>query len=158
MKIQLCVAAMAIPLLAACASQDATGGAESKPDHVIQPFEVVPLSPEFGPGEPVAVTAARLTSEDELQVLVEGFSCGVPTKLELKESSDAVSVTAYAARYTEGPCPADIVPWYLNADLKGPLDGRTLLSATTGQSIHVIRCKTDAGNQTCGPGPNAPSE
>lgn len=115
----------------------------------IQPFEVVPLSPGAGEGSSVSVTGARVTVDGGLQILVDGFSCGVPTNLDLEETRDAVSVSAYATKYTEGPCPADIVPWYVPAELKSPLDGREVVAAQTGKPVQVDDCRANAESDSC---------
>jgi hypothetical protein len=119
-----------------------------RPDHVIAPYEVVPISPEFGPGAPAAINAARIVGDGSLQVLVEGFSCAVPTKIDVDESGDAVVVGVSAAHYAQGPCPANIVPWYIKVPTEAPLGNREL-QTTDGSAVRVSDCRTDPGNPRC---------
>lgn len=139
-KLRLCALVLSLSLAAACgASDDADKTPESVPDHVIEPYELVPLSPRLGPGSPIDVTGARIIAGGALQLLVSGYSCGVPTRLQFNESPEQVTVTAYAARYGDGPCPANIVPWYVGADTEAPLGQRQLFDGRTGKSIRVER-------------------
>jgi hypothetical protein len=140
-------ASLTIALVALLSTSVGPESSRGKPDHVIRPFETVPLWPGYGPGVATEISGARLTASRELQVLVEGSYCGVPTKMDVVESKEAVHVTAYAAQFDDGPCPADIVPWFVPVSLDGPLAGRVLVSDAT--KIPVVDCATTPSERLC---------
>jgi hypothetical protein len=150
-SLNLAVALASLAFLSSCGSQadeGATDGTSSK-GTVVKPYDVVPLSPDHGPGSAIAVTAARITSEGGLQVLVDGFSCGVPTAMQVEEKEKSVTVGVDATRVSDDPCPADVVPWYIAVDLNTPLNGRTVIAADSGQSVRVVDCARQPDADNC---------
>lgn len=145
-SIWLLLAAPLAFLAAACANDPAGGGSTRTRD--IEPFDVVSLDPSYGPGTRVDVVGARLATDGTLAVLVDGFSCGVPSRLEIEEGPDAITVDAFAAQYDDGPCPANVVPWYVVAPIAQPLGDRRLQNPD-GEAIAVIDCKADPTNVRC---------
>lgn len=138
--------------LAGCGGDPIASGGSSepnKPGHVLQAFEVVDVYPAYGPGSPVAVVGARLQPTGELQVLLDGFPCGVPTQVNVDESPEAVEVGASAARYEDGDCPANTIPWFVTLELGEPLGVRPLRSAQDGTRIAVLDCAANPDHPWC---------
>ncbi|WP_156393747.1 hypothetical protein [Nocardioides sp. Root140] len=124
---------------------DAGGG----PDHVLQAFEVVQLYPEFGPGAAVRVSGARRLGQGQIQILVEGYPCGVPTRVDLAETNDEVSLTVFAARHEAGDCPANTIPWFVQVELKSALGTRAIKDTTTATRVQLVDCNATPTHPWC---------
>jgi hypothetical protein len=136
--------------LAACGQGGTSNDAENSTPKAwqnVQAFDVVPLSPDYGPGTEVAVPQARQLPDGTLQVLLEGSSCSAPTKLQIDETADKVSIAAYAFK-ADGRCSAEIVPWYVVAPTEQPVGGRQLVTRA-GETIPVIDCGAEPAHARC---------
>jgi hypothetical protein len=125
---------MSAGLLMSCGTASGDSGAEPDAGDKVNPFDVVPLRPDVGDDAEANIGGARISTGGPLQILVEGALCSVPTRLHLEESADGVVVSAFAAAIHRGPCPLDIVPWFVEVPLSAP----PWLSATPQWSRQVI--------------------
>lgn len=117
-------------------------------DHVFEPYDVVSWWPNRGPGAEVDAIGARIAADGTLQVLVDGFACGVPTGLDLRGSEESVTIAVSAAPYDDGPCPAIRVPWFIELPTTA-LEGRALVDGTDGERVVVRDCRRDPTQYLC---------
>jgi hypothetical protein len=144
---------MASPLLmttiiAACAQgRERSPSPAPSPDQPLRDNQVVSLySAKNFPEEEVHVGGARIV-DGVLQLLLEGYPCAVPTRIETRETGDTVAVKAFAVSYADGPCPASIVAWFVPVQLTSAIGQREL----TDFAGRRIRPYSD-----CGADPDAP--
>jgi hypothetical protein len=97
---------------------------------VIKPYDTVTIDTSLGEGSILEIRGARSTVDHELEVLVDGFSCGRPSRVEVEETADGVEVLVRGALIGDGDCPSDIVPWFVPVELTDPLSNREV--TTTG--------------------------
>jgi hypothetical protein len=136
-------------LLMACGTSSGDSGTEPDAGEGIQPFDVVPLHPDVGDDAEANIGGARISAGGSLQILVEGGRCSVPTRLHLNESRDSVVVSAFAATIHRGPCPLDIVPWFVEVPLSVPLGSRQLLSGLDNSAIRLVDCSRNSEHLWC---------
>lgn len=146
--IRTAILTSAMVLVAGCGGGDGSRGGAARR---IQPYDVVSLDTMIGEGAEVSIRGARVTADGQLQVLLEGFACGAPTKLVAEETADQVRVTGYGARYDDDAiCTANIVPWFVPVELGQPLAQRELIG-TDGQQIAVSDCGARPSSRLCDP-------
>jgi len=136
-------------LLTGCANGlGATG--ESGDNVVVKPYDTVSPDPSLGDGSVLTIRGARTTADHSLEMLVDGFSCGRPTKVEVNETVDAVKVAVSGALLGDGDCPSDVVPWFVPVELANPLGDR-VVTTRQGDQVRVIDCTHNSQHRLCDP-------
>lgn len=144
------LAAFVMVFAAGCEESDDDADAATRPP--VQPFDIVTPAPSAGKDEaPIAVADARVLADGSTQILVEGGACLVLNRAEVKESGDAVSVSAFAVDTTgSGACTAQIVPWFVPVKLDAPIGNRELRDGDSGEGVRVIDCALTPSEPLCG--------
>ena len=117
---------------------------------VIKPYDTVAVDGSLGEGSNLEIRGARSTADQELEVLVDGFSCGRPSAVEVDETADTVKVVVRGALIGDGDCPSDIVPWFVPVELADPLFNRDV-TTNAAQRFSVIDCQSNPQNRLCDP-------
>lgn len=131
-----------------CGDGDLSAGRDGD-NAVIKPYDTVSVDESLGDGSTLEIRGARSTTEHELEVLVDGFSCGRPSRVEVDETVDAIDIAVRGALTGDGDCPSDIVPWFVPVELAGPLADREV---TSGQGrFHVVDCRANPEDRLCDP-------
>lgn len=73
-------------------------GGDGHREEVAQP-DVVEADPLLGDGFRVPIRGARAMPNGSLQVLVDGFSCGAPSRVVTEETADLVRVSRCPLRW-----------------------------------------------------------
>lgn len=102
-------------------------GDKARPTEPIEPSDVVPVYTDYAPGTPTEINNARITVDGQLQVLVLGGACEVPSQVTAAETDTTVQVSVWRAELDDGPCAANLVPWYVAIELESVLRDRDLL-------------------------------
>lgn len=120
------------------------------PDNMaIQPYDTVAVDESLGDGSSLQIRGARSTVDHDLEVLVDGFSCGRPSGVDADETDDAVNVVVRGALIGDGDCPSDIVPWFVPVELAGPLADREVTNGD--QHFRVVDCRANPKSRLCNP-------
>lgn len=143
------IATLCLVLLAGCGNNVAVDPSEIRRKPVL-PYDVVTPDPEAGADGPVDVTVARVLADGSTQVAVNGGRCMVLTRLEVDETDDSVTASAFA-HLIEGNCTAEIVPWFVAVPLTEPLGKRSILDGRSNSEVPVIDCRRTPDNALCQP-------
>ena len=135
-----------VMLVSGCGSPD--GGAETERFPAYEPFDVVSLHPGTRNEGSVAVAGARVLTDGSTQLLVEGGSCSVPTRVEIREQAGSVEATAFAHR-SSGDCTMESVPWFVPITLQTSLLGRSLHDGASHDEARVVECATSPEDPWC---------
>ena len=148
-QLRLVIPGAVIALAATSCGNGVLSAGQDGANTVIKPYDTVPVDESLGDGSTLEIRGVRSTTEHELEVLVDGFSCGRPSRVEVNETVDAVEVVVRGASIGDGDCPSDIVPWFVPVELADPLADREV---TSGQGrFQVIDCRANPENRLCDP-------
>jgi hypothetical protein len=143
------IAILCSVLLAGCGNNVAVDSSENGREPA-RPFDLVTPDPNAGAGVPIAVTTARVLADGSTQVLVNGARCTVLTRLEVDETHDSVTASAFA-QIVEGTCTAMLVPWFVAVPLAEPLGKRSVRDGQSNSEVPVTDCRRTPDETLCNP-------
>lgn len=117
---------------------------------VPEPYDTVTPDASLGEGSNLTIRGARSTADNALEVLVDGFSCGGPSRVDVEETAVAIVVAVRGALIGEGDCPANIVPWFVPVELVDPLADR-VVATREGDRFRVVDCQSSPQHRLCDP-------
>lgn len=136
-------------MLAAGCSSDTDSSVSPTPYAVSPTAYAVLAAPSGDKGRAVEISFARRLGDGTVQVLVSGEACARLSGFTENSLETTVAVRAYIERTTDGPCTAQIVPWWviLETELS---DDTVLVDGSDGRVIGRIDCETDPDIPMCG--------
>lgn len=99
---------------------------------------------------PAAISVVRVLPGGDVQAMVLIGNCSEVSRVKSDESANDITLEAFEVSTTDEPCAERMVRAYVSLPLDGgELGNRTVLDASTGQTVRILRCTVSSIDPIC---------